>query len=108
HDASSGGLGLALAELTARSGVGVDVAGVPSAAHLFAEAPGRVVVAVAADRVAEVLDAASAAGVAAADLGVAGGERFRIDGLVDVEAAQVVRAYRDRLPEALGAGTVQG
>jgi phosphoribosylformylglycinamidine synthase len=108
HDASSGGLGVALAELAVRSGVGVDVAGVPGAAHLFAEAPGRVVVAVAADRVAEVLERAASAEVAAVELGTAGGDRLRIDGLVDLALDDVVRAWRDRLPEALGAGTVQG
>jgi phosphoribosylformylglycinamidine synthase len=108
HDASSGGLGVALAELAVRSGVGVDVAGVPSAAHLFAEAPGRVVVAVAADRAGEVLDRAAAAGVAAVELGTAGGDRVRIGELVDLPLDDVVRAWRDRLPEALGAGTVQG
>jgi len=108
HDASGGGLGVALGELVARSGVGVDVAGVPSAAHLLAEAPGRVVLAVTAERVAEVLDRAAAAGVAAIELGSAGGDRFRIDGLVDRAVDEVVAAYRDRLPTALGAGTVQG
>lgn len=108
HDASGGGLGVALGELAARSEVGVSVAGVPSAAHLLAEAPGRVVLAVDADRVAEVLQRAEAAGVAAVELGSAGGDRFAVDGLVDVVLEQVVRAYRDRLPDALGAGTVQG
>ncbi|MEZ5183059.1 MAG: phosphoribosylformylglycinamidine synthase subunit PurL [Acidimicrobiales bacterium] len=108
HDASGGGLGVALGELVARSGVGVDVAGVPSAAHLLAEAPGRVVLAVAPERVAEVLDRAAAAGVAAIELGSAGGDRFRIAGSVEVAVDEVVRAYRDRLPDALGAGTVQG
>jgi phosphoribosylformylglycinamidine synthase len=108
HDCSGGGLGVALAELTCRSGLGLTVSGVPSAAHLFAEAPSRVVVSVAADRVADVLDRAAAAGVAAVELGAAGGERFAIDGFVDLAAADVVATWRDRLPEALGAGTVQG
>jgi hypothetical protein len=67
-----------------------------------------VVLAVDADRVADVLQRAEAAGVAAVELGSAGGDRFAVDGLVDLALEQVVRAYRDRLPEALGAGTVQG
>ena len=107
HDASSGGLGVALAELSCQSEIGMHVSGVPSAAHLFAEAPGRVVVAVAADRHADVLDAAAAAGVPAADLGTAGGDRFEITGLVDLPVVEVVTTWRDRLPNALGAGTVQ-
>jgi len=108
HDASSGGLGVALAELTCGSGLGLDVRGVPSAAHLLAEAPGRVVLSVAPDRVTGVLAAAQAAGVAAVELGTAGGESFHIEGLVDLPVHTVISTWRDRLPQALGAGTVQG
>lgn len=111
HDVSGGGLGAALAEMAAVSGVGTDVSGVPTTAHLFAEAPSRVVVAVAPDRVDHVRDLAGSAGVALADLGVAGGTRFRIAGpggaLVDVDLESLTAAWRDRLPDALGAGTTQ-
>jgi phosphoribosylformylglycinamidine synthase len=108
HDISTGGLGVALAELACRSGVGVEVSGVPSAAHLFTEAPSRVVVAVPEAAHADLLERAAAAGVPAADLGIAGGERVAIEGLVDLALDDVVRTWRDRLPEALGTGNVQG
>jgi phosphoribosylformylglycinamidine synthase subunit PurL len=108
HDASAGGLGVALAELACRSEVGVHVSGVPSAAHLFAEAPGRVIVAVGDDDHATLLERAAAAGVPAADLGVAGGDRFEVVDLVDLPLDEVVSTWRDRLPHALGEGNVQG
>ena len=112
HDVSSGGLGVALAEMAAASGVGVDVAGVPGSAHLLGEAPGRVVVAVAASEADPVLARAEAAGVPAVRLGEVGGPRFRIAGsdrsdLVDLSVDEVSTRWRDRLPEALGAGTTQ-
>ncbi|MCB0972562.1 MAG: phosphoribosylformylglycinamidine synthase subunit PurL, partial [Acidimicrobiales bacterium] len=107
HDVSTGGLGVALGELTCRSGLGLQVGGVATTAQLFAEHPGRVVVAVAADAADDVLARAAAAGVATASLGVAGGERFCIDGHVDLAAADVIDAWRDRLPDTLGSGTVQ-
>jgi phosphoribosylformylglycinamidine synthase len=111
HDAS-GGLGLALAELAARSGIGTVVGGLPGAAHLLAEGPTRVVVAVGPDRLDAVRTVAAAAGVAAVELGTAGGSQFTVtaaDGsaLVDLALATLVSAWRDRLPDALGAGTTQ-
>ena len=44
HDVSGGGLGVALAEMAVRSGVGLRVAGVADHHELFTEAPSRVVV----------------------------------------------------------------
>jgi phosphoribosylformylglycinamidine synthase len=108
HDASAGGLGVALAELACHAELGVHVSGVPSAAHLFAEVPGRVIVAVSQTEHTTVLERAAAAGVPAADLGTAGGERFEVVGLVDLPLDEVVSTWRDRLPHALGEGNVQG
>ena len=113
HDASSGGLAVALAELSVRSGVGVSVATLPGTAHLFAEAPSRVVVAVTPGVEAAVLARAAELGVPAVSLGDAGGDRFTLatstgEGLVDVAVADLTATWRDRLPDALGAGNVQG
>jgi phosphoribosylformylglycinamidine synthase len=107
HDVSAGGLAVALAELAVRSGVGIEVSGIPSAAHLFSEAPSRVVVSVAPEGHAQLLASAAEAGVPAADLGTAGGTRVRIDELIDLDLDEVRTTWRDRLPHALGEGTVQ-
>jgi phosphoribosylformylglycinamidine synthase len=111
HDVSNGGLALALAELAVRSGWGAAVDVVPSVAHLFAETPGRIVVAVPAAAVDPVVTAAQDAGVAHVVLGSVGGDRLTVSGaggaLVDVELGRLVDTWRDRLPDALGAGTTQ-
>jgi phosphoribosylformylglycinamidine synthase len=104
HDCADGN-GVALAEMAARSGVGVQVSLGDGHAALFAESPSRVVACVAADRLDAVLAAAQAAGVEVNEAGLAGGDRFVIDGLVDLSVAAVAAAWRGRIPEALGAGT---
>ncbi len=112
HDVAGGGLGVALAEMSVRSGVGVEVA-VPTPGHLLAEPPSRVVASVPADAVTDVMARANAAGLASVDLGVAGGTHFRVvdaqgAALVDLPVAELTATWRARLPDALGAGTVQG
>jgi phosphoribosylformylglycinamidine synthase len=102
HDVSDGGLGVALAEMVARSAVGCRVAGVADHAALFGEGPSRVLVCVAPASVAEVAGRADAAGVGWARLGTAGGDRLVVDGLVDLAVADVTSAWRGALPAALG------
>ncbi len=112
HDVSSGGLAVALAEMAVRGGVGSVVDAVPSGAHLFAEGHGRVVASVGPDLLDSVLAAAADAGVPAVVLGAASGDRFTVSGvsgvLVDVDLDELTATWRDRLPHALGEGTVQG
>jgi len=105
HDVSTGGLGGALAEMAVASGVGVRVEGVDGPAELFAEAPGRVVLCVAPEHVESVSDTAESGGVPVADLGVAGGDRAVVEGLVDLSLDEATAAWRDRLPAALDAPT---
>ena len=105
HDVSSGGLGVALAEMVARSGVGVQVARVADHRALFGEAPGRIVIVVHPDWLVEVFARAEAAGVETSRIGRATGDRFTVKGLVDIGVDEVTAAFTDRLPEALGAGT---
>ena len=105
HDVSSGGLGVALAEMVARSGVGVHVARVADHRALFGEAPGRIVIVVHPDWLVEVFARAEAAGVETSRIGLATGDRFTVKGLVDIGIDEVTAAFTDRLPEALGAGT---
>ncbi|MHB8681484.1 MAG: phosphoribosylformylglycinamidine synthase subunit PurL [Acidimicrobiales bacterium] len=100
HDVSGGGLGVALAECAVRSATGATVAGVAGHAELFSESPGRVV-ACCGDPDA-VLGRAAAAGVPAAVVGRAGGDRLVVEGLVDLAVSELERTWRAALPAALG------
>ena len=101
HDVSEGGIGVALAEMAVRSGVGFAVSGVTTAAELFSESPSRVVLCVGADQVPEVEARAAKAGVPVAALGVAGGDRLTVAGLVDVSVDEAANAWRSFIPDAL-------
>jgi phosphoribosylformylglycinamidine synthase len=103
HDVSGGGLAVALAEMAIGGGTGALVHGVGDHRALFGEAPSRVLVS-ADPAAAEGLRArAEGAGLAAADLGEAGGDHLLIAGLVDVPVATLAAAARKVLPDALGA-----
>ena len=108
HDVAEGGLGAALAEMVAASGVGATVARVADHVELFSESPSRVVLCVAADDLPAVERVCESAGVPVARIGVAGGDRLRVKDLVDLAVDEVVGGWRGRLPEALGHGTTQG
>ncbi|HEX6787502.1 MAG TPA: AIR synthase related protein, partial [Acidimicrobiales bacterium] len=102
HDVADGGLALAMAEMVAASEVGVELTASLDHVGLFGESPDRVVVCVEADLVGAVVARAAAAGVAAREVGAAGGDRLRLGPLVDVAVADVVGAWRSRLPSAFG------
>ena len=95
HDVADGGLALTLAEMAVRSAVGFEVAGVAGHGELFSEAPSRVVVCT--PEPAAVAQRAASAGVPAVELGRAGGGRLRVEGLVDLDLATAVDAWRGRL-----------
>ncbi|MHB1711065.1 MAG: AIR synthase related protein, partial [Acidimicrobiales bacterium] len=99
HDVSGGGLGVALAEMSVRSGTGLRVAGIADHHELFTEAPSRVVVCT--TEVMGLVSRAADAGVGSTVLGTAGGDRLSIDGLVDVSVEQTTAAWRERLPALL-------
>jgi phosphoribosylformylglycinamidine synthase len=99
HDVSGGGLAVALAEMACASGTGCALAaGGP--AELFTELPSRIVVAT--DRPEELCARAERAGVPAVVLGRAGGDRFVLDGLVDVALEELREAHEGSLAKALG------
>jgi phosphoribosylformylglycinamidine synthase len=87
HDCAEGGLAITIAECCFDSGYGVDanlsavnvesVAFVDTAT-LFGESPSRVVVSLDAARVGELTALASAAGIAAVEVGRTGGDRIRL------------------------------
>jgi phosphoribosylformylglycinamidine synthase len=107
HDVSGGGLGVALAEMAAKSGIGVSVARVANAAELFAEGPSRVVVCVDPESMGIVENICEQSGVPISRIGVAGGDRFSVKGLVDLPLSEVIDAWTNHIPSALGAGTAQ-
>jgi phosphoribosylformylglycinamidine synthase II len=100
HDVSGGGIGAALCEMAVAAGTGCRVAGIAGHAALFGEAPSRVVVAT--DRPDELVAAAAGAGVGAVVLGVTGGDRVVVEGLVDLAVAEITAARAGALPHALG------
>ena len=102
HDVSAGGLGVALAEMAVRSGVGLVTEGLSGPAEVFSELASRVVVAT--ERPDEVAGRAAAAGVAVAILGVAGGDRLVVAGVLEVSLAEVTAAWAGALPDAVGDG----
>jgi phosphoribosylformylglycinamidine synthase len=89
HDVADGGLGLAVAEMAAQSGVGASLGGMTDHVALFSEAPSRVLVCAQPDLVPQVEERARAAGVAVTELGTAGGDRLAIDGLVDLPVTRI-------------------
>lgn len=108
HDVSSGGLGLALAEMAVASGVGVNAARISDHVELFSESAGRAVLCVAADQVRAVLDILEAHGVPHSRIGAAGGDRIAVKDLIDVSLAEATSVWKHRLPDAIGSGTTQG
>jgi phosphoribosylformylglycinamidine synthase len=108
HDVGGGGVGLALAEMAVRSGVGVNAARLADHVALFDESPSRVVLCVRPDDLKAVENVLESAGVAVERIGVASGDRIAVKGLVDLGLADARDAWRRRLPDALGAGTTQG
>jgi phosphoribosylformylglycinamidine synthase subunit PurL len=107
HDLASG-LGPAVAEMVAVGRVGADVALPAPGGHvaLFAETPSAAVIALEPGDVEVVLDEARGAGVTAAVVGTGGGDRLRLDGLVDVPVDVVHERWARVLPDALGAGAL--
>jgi phosphoribosylformylglycinamidine synthase len=102
HDVSDGGLGVALAEMAVRSDVGFRVEGVADHRELFGEGPSRVLVSVPdgiLDRVGSLLRSAR---MGFARLGVGGGDRLMVEGLLDLPLEEARAAWRGALPAALG------
>jgi phosphoribosylformylglycinamidine synthase len=111
HDCSDGGLAVTLAEMAIEGGCGmvVDLTTIPGAADLapavalFSESASRVVVAVEPGRVADVLGRAGDAGVPAAEIGAAGGDRFTVEDGLDLPLDAVAAAWRDAIPALMDA-----
>ncbi len=101
HDVADGGLAVALAECARAHRRGAEVEGVENHEELFAELPLRVLVAT--SRPDELTRLAAEAGIPAVVIGIAGGERLVVRGLVDLgldeldtASARITRALEAR------------
>ena len=99
HDVSGGGLAAALAEMAVVSGRGVSVARLEGHGELFAEFPGRFVVAT--TNADAFVARALAAGVPVTLLGSVAGERVRLGALVDLAVADLAAHRGGALERAL-------
>ena len=106
HDLSAGGLGVALAEMVAKSKFGITVARIPDALSFFGEGPSRVLVSINSENVNELLSRAESANIPTTRLGLVGGDRFIVKDLIDVPKETIDLAFSTKLPNVLGAGTV--
>jgi phosphoribosylformylglycinamidine synthase len=102
HDTSEGGLLVAVAESCIAGQVGAQLSLSPALlahaggrldAALFGEAGSRIIVAVHADQEATLLARAAGMGVPATALGVTGGDRLVVAGLLDRGLAELEQAY---------------
>jgi ABC-type dipeptide/oligopeptide/nickel transport system ATPase subunit len=76
-------------------------------AELFSESPSRVVLCVRPELLTAVESVLADAGVPSSRIGVAGGERISVKGLLDLPLSEVRGAWDGRIPAALGSGTAQ-
>ena len=105
HDCSGGGLGVAIAESSILGNVGFQGEMTPAErwdAALFGEGPSRAVVSLAQERVAQVERIAGELGVPHMRLGVVGGTRFALPGLVGLPLADLADAHGNGLERAAG------
>jgi phosphoribosylformylglycinamidine synthase len=116
HDCADGGLAVALTEMAIAGDCGFRVVSpapaLSAAAAWFSESASRVALAVTSERVDDVMNASSGAGVPAAHLGEAVGDRVIADGAFDLSLAEAAHAWRDAIPNALSSfvrsGPLQG
>jgi len=104
HDCSDGGLAIALAECCLAGDVGFrggwGIQGRRDAA-LFGELQSRIIVSVAPTRAIELAERSAREGVGWGKLGVVGGKRLVIEGLVDVLLEQMAKMWHNGLDWAL-------
>ena len=96
HDCSEGGLAITLAEscIKGRIGfIGTFELGSRWDAQLFGEQQSRIVISVQEDNVTKVLGLCSDAGVEVSNLGMTGGEKFWVDGLLDISLDEISKAW---------------
>jgi phosphoribosylformylglycinamidine synthase len=106
HDCSGGGMGVTIAESCILGNVGFQGGTALPArwdAALFGEGPSRVVVSLSSERDAEVELVSQELGVPFVRLGIVGGTRFTLPGLLDLPLADLADAHGNGLERAAGA-----
>jgi phosphoribosylformylglycinamidine synthase len=109
HDVSEGGLAVALAEACIAGpgeplGAEIEMeATIRPDAWLFGESQSRIVLSLRRKHLGRVRDLARAADVPCTVLGEVRGKRLRIGGLIDVNAAELRRAWAEALPRRMSA-----
>ncbi|WP_417693848.1 phosphoribosylformylglycinamidine synthase subunit PurL [Roseibium sp.] len=104
HDISSGGLGVALAEMAMSGKIGAKVAiDGPAHAVLFGEDQGRYVLTVDPDRLDAVLEDAIDNGIEAHHIGSTGGEELTVEGVLTISVAKLSAAHEDWFPTYMAA-----
>jgi phosphoribosylformylglycinamidine synthase len=101
HDVGGGGLAVALAEMVAVTALGVEIVELESHAELFAEFPGRFVMAT--NDVQSFIARAELAGVPVVPLGTVGGRTLRIGSMIELSVDEVAARRRGALEESLAA-----
>jgi phosphoribosylformylglycinamidine synthase subunit PurL len=107
HDRDAGGLGVALAEIAIRDGLGMKVTlpairGIDKRVALFGEAPSAIVLVVDPARETEVRTLAREHDVPVWTLGAVGGDLLEVVPVLGMPVASLVRAHADGLGRALG------
>jgi len=104
HDISSGGLGVALAEMAMASGIGASVkVDGPAHAALFGEDQARYVVTVSEDKVTALLQDASDAGIEAEKIGSTGGKDLTVEGILTISVETLQKAHETWFPNYMAA-----
>jgi phosphoribosylformylglycinamidine synthase II len=105
HDCSEGGLAVALAECCIHGGLGFrDWSFEPGGrldAALFGETQSRIIVSVSPGQYGRLRELARNFGVPLTKLGIVGGQRFTIKGIVDLPLSVLAEAWRQGLVRAL-------
>jgi phosphoribosylformylglycinamidine synthase len=110
HDASDGGLAVALAEIALAAGSGLEVTVEPresAATTLFGECCGLVVASCRAEDEANLIEACESAGVPVERIGALGGAAIALrcgELTFDVPLDEARAAYEGALPQAMAAG----
>jgi len=99
HDVGAGGLAGALAEMAASNGVGADIIELSGHGELFAEFPGRFVMAT--SDLDTFCARAKLAGVPVTPLGTAGGPTLRIGSSIDLAVEAIAARRANALEDAL-------